>query len=90
LNLTGWQAALESAGAGLPVIAAVEQGLEDLVVPEKNGILLNHLDSELLTQAIIRLEQNNNLRKKMGQAAQATVTSRYNLATVVDRWENLL
>ncbi|UCD95468.1 MAG: glycosyltransferase [Candidatus Zixiibacteriota bacterium] len=76
-------AALEAAAAGLPVIAGDVGGVSEVVIDGKTGILVPPGDAAGLAEAIIRLVEDADLRKKMGEAGRQHVAAKY-------RWENCL
>jgi glycosyltransferase involved in cell wall biosynthesis len=56
---------LEAAAAGLPVIGTLNNGIEDAVKDNYNGILVPQNDIEKTAKAIADIIKNENLRKKM-------------------------
>lgn len=70
-------ATLEAAASGLPVIATVANGTEDLIENGKNGFLLKTRSSEAIANKINLLLENDNLRIKMGKNARNTILEKY-------------
>ncbi|BAY20657.1 group 1 glycosyl transferase [Calothrix sp. NIES-2100] len=66
-------AILEAMAWGLPVISTPVGGIPELVVPQKNGLLVTPGDVENLSQAMQTLIANETLRLAMGEAARETV-----------------
>jgi glycosyltransferase involved in cell wall biosynthesis len=60
--------ALEAMAAGLPVVAAAQGGLLEVVVPEATGLLVAPGDAQQLAQALLRLARDVTLRARLGQA----------------------
>jgi glycosyltransferase involved in cell wall biosynthesis len=76
-------AALEAGAVGLPVIASNVGGVPEVVIDGRTGILVTPGDASGLAEAIVRLADDADLRKKMGTAGRKYVSDRY-------RWENCL
>src|SRR5215813_13473987 len=81
-------ATLEAMAMGLPVITTPVGGVVDVVRDGENGFLVPRNDADALGDRILKLRQNRTLRLRLGQAARATVETRFNAArlsaTVVD------
>jgi UDP-glucose:(heptosyl)LPS alpha-1,3-glucosyltransferase len=70
-------ATLEAAASGLPVIAAVANGTEDLIENGKNGFLLKDRKPETIANKINQLFEDDNLRARMGKNARKTILEKY-------------
>jgi len=66
-------AIMEAMSAGLPVIATVHAGIPYAVVNGKTGILVEERNIGQLTDAIVRLADNAELRREMGMAGREHV-----------------
>jgi glycosyltransferase involved in cell wall biosynthesis len=64
---------LEAMSAGRPVIACLGQGIDEVIEPEVNGCLIKPDDLQELTDTLIRLLQQPEARRKMGDAARRTI-----------------
>lgn len=62
---------LEALSSGLPVVTATATGGAELVTPECGVILPNSDDTDTLTQVLITLKNERQLRQQMGQAARS-------------------
>lgn len=60
-------AVMESMAMGLPVIASKIRGNVDLIVPEQGGYLVEKKDVVGYQDAICKLKENEELRRKMGE-----------------------
>ena len=60
---------IEAMGAGVPVIATPLGGSKELVTPE-TGLLVPAEDADAFAKAITQLAENNEQRKRMGQACR--------------------
>ena len=79
-------AALETAAAGKPIVAADIGGLRDVVADGETGLLVAAGDSEALRLALQRLLADPGLRERMGAAARTRAQS-FSPDTVVPRFE---
>ncbi len=68
---------LEAAATGIPVITTLSTGSRDAVVPEVTGLLVPAGYPAAISEAILRLIRNPDLRLRMGRAARAWVIERY-------------
>lgn len=75
--------------AGLPIIGPRDIGLEDFVYEDKNGILVQPGNSEVLAQAIIKLQQSQRLRTLFGEQAQKISRNEFSLVRSVENWSQL-
>lgn len=66
-------AMLEAMATAMPVIATDIPGTNELVKNNRNGILIPCDDSEELRSAILRLRDNPDIRKSLGQSAAQTI-----------------
>jgi glycosyltransferase involved in cell wall biosynthesis len=82
-------ALLEAMAAGLPVVATRVGGVPEVVVDGVTGLLVPPRDPEALSEAILTLLQDPDLRQKMGQAGQDRVREYFSVERMVKRTENL-
>lgn len=71
---------LEAMLAAKPVIACQGQGIEEIIQDGFNGRLLEPNDLSGLTETISSLLRSPQLRTRLGDAARATILSRFTLA----------
>ncbi len=64
---------LEAMAGGMPVVTTETCGMVDVVEHEVNGLLVPPANAEALIEAILRLSESAELRKRLGQAAQETM-----------------
>ena len=64
---------IEAAACGLPAVASDIYGITDAVANNETGLLFAAGDVGMLTEALIKLLDENELRRKMGNAARARV-----------------
>ena len=70
-------ALLEAMMAGLPIIATKVEGVEEVIVEGKNGLLVPIEDADALAGAIMQLMADPQLRHEMGAAAKEQVLGFY-------------
>jgi glycosyltransferase involved in cell wall biosynthesis len=68
-------ALLEAMTAGVPVVAAAAGGIPDIVVHEKNGLLVPPGDASALAAAVRRLAADPDLRRRLRQEGVETVSA---------------
>ena len=86
LSLSDFMMAIRAAALALPIIGPEDIGLEDIIINEKNGYLINAGNSESLSQNIIRLQQNPHLRKRLGNAGKEIVNSNFQLDKMTEQF----
>jgi glycosyltransferase involved in cell wall biosynthesis len=67
----------EANASGVPVVTSRIAGLPEVVEHEKTGLLVPPDDPAALADAIIRLLEDENLRRSMGQAGRERVLQRF-------------
>lgn len=81
---------LEAMSFGLPVIVSDAcHGSLDIVQHNETGVVVPVEDHMALASAILRLANNESLRKSLGEAAEKTVT-RFSIPNVLKTWEQVL
>lgn len=76
-------------GAGLPVVGTRVGGMEEVILPGHNGLLVSPGDAGALAQALLELYQQPSLGRALGEAARSTVQERYSEEAMVRRLEQL-
>ena len=81
---------LEAAACGLPVVATDVPGTRDVVVNGETGWLACISGADALAAVLARMmRMPAEERQAMGERARQFVGQRFNLKTVLDRWEQL-
>jgi glycosyltransferase involved in cell wall biosynthesis len=70
-------AALEAGTAGLPVIASEVGGVPEIIESGKNGILVAPEDPEAIFSSLVLLEDNPDLRKRLGKELKNTIQTKF-------------
>jgi len=79
---------LEAMASGMPVITAETCGMPDIVEDGFNGLLVPPADAKAIEEAVLRLAASPDLRQRLGQSAQQTM-SRYTWERSAILLENL-
>jgi len=77
-------ALLEAAAAGLPVISTRVGGIPEAVVSGRTGMLVESEDRGALTEALVRLVNDAELRREMGHEAQRWVRAERSIPAMVE------
>jgi len=83
------RALLEAMACGTAVIGSNVSGIKDIVRHECNGILVPPRDPVALTDAILTLLKDENLRRFLGQNARELMVKKYNWDKVTDKLEEV-
>jgi glycosyltransferase involved in cell wall biosynthesis len=81
-------------GAGLPVIASRVAGIPEVVQDQVSGLLVDPGNTSQLADAMVRLVQNDGLRRRLSEEAQAFVRPRFGvdgyIASITALYDRLL
>ena len=75
---------LEALARGKPVVASKTGGIPEIINDGQNGILVPPGDEYALSEAILKLYQDPELRSKLGYAGWQTVTKKFVLEKTVE------
>jgi len=81
---------LEANLANKPVIAGDSGGVRDAVVDGLNGLLVNPENKEEITEAIIKLVRDENLRKKLGEKGRERTIKEFSWEKQIGKIYNLI
>jgi glycosyltransferase involved in cell wall biosynthesis len=70
---------LEAMSCSLPIIATKISEIEEAITDKQNGILVDFMDKEKMAGAIIKLCNNESMRKEIGKGNQLVVDRKFNL-----------
>jgi glycosyltransferase involved in cell wall biosynthesis len=82
-------AAIEAQAMEIPVVASKIGGIPEAMLDGTTGILVEPKNVEQLADAMIRLIENPEDRKRMGKAGRQFVLNNYNLEENVGLFESL-
>ena len=77
-------ALLQSAAAGVPIIAANAGGIPEIVRDKKNGSLFAPGDVEKLAECLVELIENPELRERYGSEGKKIAESCFSLDAMVE------
>ncbi|MEP6512599.1 MAG: glycosyltransferase family 4 protein [Parafilimonas sp.] len=80
-------AALEAMSMQLPVVATYSGGMGEVITHEMNGFLADAYDSNTLFHHLFHLAHDEELRKKIGEAAREKVVNEFTLEKHVKNFE---
>ena len=81
---------VEAASFGLPSIAGVEGGTSDVVENDISGYLINPLDHLVLSEKIIALITDNNLRNKMSKNCLLKIKKNHNQVVAGQKFRDIV
>ncbi len=73
---------LEAMSVGCAIVASKTAPVEEVIVHGVNGVLVDFFDKERLTQEIVKLLDNSNLRQELEQAARRAIRDNYDLKSI--------
>lgn len=80
---------IEAMAAGIPVVGTDVEGIKDVIIPDKNGYLVNSNDVTGLKNTLLSLINNESLRQKMGREAKSLTKDKYSLDQCVKQYQDL-
>jgi glycosyltransferase involved in cell wall biosynthesis len=75
--------------AGKPVVVYDVDGSREGLIPDRTGFLLPPFDVNALERAVVRLLEDAELRRTMGEAGRAFALSRFDANVMVNALEEL-
>ncbi|WP_246132789.1 glycosyltransferase family 4 protein [Devosia ginsengisoli] len=75
---------IEGMGSGLAIVTTPVGAVRDIIADEHSGLLVSPGDVEALTKALVRLVDDPDLRRRLGEAARATHRDRLHPAIFAD------
>jgi glycogen(starch) synthase len=81
--------ALEAGQLARPVIASRVGGLQEIIIHQQTGLLVNPADSTELAQSIFYLLNNHDIAKRYGYAAKKRVESYFSMQQFIEKYERV-
>lgn len=81
---------LSAQSAGIPAIAPQNHGFDDLIQDGKNGLLIDASDSDLLVNAIIKINQDKNLAERLSKNAKESIKEKFTDEIMAESFIKLL
>jgi glycosyltransferase involved in cell wall biosynthesis len=76
--------------AKLPLVGPNNIGLEEMIINNRNGALIEPNDSEGLAQILIKLQQRKDWRLLLGEQSKKIADERFSLDTTINALKNIL
>jgi len=76
---------LECAALGKPCLCTDVGGIPEIITDRETGLLVKSSDIDSAADALITLLSDENLRERLGNAAQKVILERYNLERLIER-----
>lgn len=80
---------IEAMAAGLPVVGTDVSGIRDVIVPGKNGFLVQLGDVAGIKDALKKLLLDADLRDKMGKESKKMASEKYSMKRCIHDYQNL-
>ena len=80
---------LEAMAACKPIIASAVGGIPEVIVHEKNGLLVKQADAQALAESVLLLLDNRDLASTIAQQAQKDVIAHHNVTAMTKTYEAL-
>lgn len=74
----------QALAAGVPVVAADCDGASEVCLDQQTGFLIRPGDATGLVSALVALERNSDLRRRLGETGREFVRERFGVARLVD------
>ena len=81
---------IEAMAAGLPVVSTRHAGIPDVVLEEETGYLVNENDIDQMAFYILKIVEDRNLARTMGQKGKARIENYYTLDKHLDTINQLI
>lgn len=81
---------MEAMATGAPVVGSRTGPVEEMIGHEREGLLIDFFDVEAQVEAIARLLDDRDLRRRLGDAARARMVAEYDQALLAHRHWDLM
>lgn len=81
---------LEASAAGLPVISTYHAGIPDVIEHNKTGLLCKEHDLEAMSVNMLRVLNDLDFAKKLGQAGKLNIRENFSLDKHINNLQNVL
>jgi len=82
-------AVLEYMAASKPVVATNAGSIVEIIVDGKTGYIVPSDDDEAMASALMKILDNGDLARKMGEAGRKRVEEKFTLQRMIDKYESL-
>jgi glycosyltransferase involved in cell wall biosynthesis len=80
---------IEAMAAGLPVVGTDVEGIRDVIIPNKNGFLVQIDDVKGLKNVLQNLIKDESLRNKFGEESKSLARDTYSLEHCVKQYQDI-
>lgn len=77
---------VEAMASGKPIVSTRVGGIPEIVENGRTGLLIPPMNSEMLAEAILKLADNEKLRKKMGRNGREKAVKKFDWNVIVEKW----
>ena len=74
---------------GLPTVSTKVGGVSEIIEHMENGMLVNSEDKYGLSKCIVKLIENERLRKKFGENSKNFIQNKYSIEKMVESFEKI-
>lgn len=94
LPYKGWEEQLgyllmEAASSGLPVVSTDSGSIGEVIINGQGGLLVKPYDLNELTQAMLKLGQDDELREKLGHNAREHIIKNFSIEIIAQKFHSL-
>lgn len=79
----------EAVACGIPTIGTLHGGIPEIIENERTGFLVEERDSDALCDRLVRLLDDENLRRELGRAARKKMVEKYDIHQQVRALEEI-
>ncbi len=95
LPYRGWEEQLgyllmEAASAGLPTVSTDSGSIDEVIIGGQSGLLVKPYDLNELTQAMLKLGQDNALRQKFSHNAREHIVKNFSIEVIAKKFYDFL
>ncbi len=80
---------IEAMATGLPIVGTNVEGIQDVIIPHKNGFVVPLNDEKKLYQALQQLIESHSLRQKLGMESRKLANQNYALKNCIKQYQLL-
>lgn len=83
-------AILEAGAAGLPIVATRHAGIQDVILHEETGFLIDEHNVDGMAEAMLKLAKDKSMAQKMGVQGKTRMQKHYTMKHHIDLLNNLI
>ena len=82
--------AVEAMSMGAPIIASDHALVREFMQHEENALLVETNDPDAIAAAVVRLVEDRELSRRLGNTARNSIVDKYDIAHTVAQWKHLI